>query len=264
LVIEAKGLIDAGVKEINLIAQDTTMYGADRDGSVDLVDLLERLLRLHGIQWIRILYCHPSGISDRLLALMDTEEAMCPYIDLPLQHIHEKILKAMGRDVRQEDIVQLIQGIRSMKRSICLRTTFILGFPGETDEIFEDLYEFVSLTQFDRLGAFIFSPEKGTPAARMGDIPDAKIAEQRLHAIMDLQRDISEKKNQALVGQTRAVLIEGESDETDLLVKGRTATMAPDVDGRVLINKGRGDVGEIVPVRFTAAYPYDLIGEIVS
>ncbi|MBN1849345.1 MAG: 30S ribosomal protein S12 methylthiotransferase RimO [Deltaproteobacteria bacterium] len=263
LAIEAKRLIDHGVKEINIIAQDTTMYGRDLKSHPTLITLLENLLLIKGLDWIRIFYCHPVGVSDQLLSLLGSEEALCPYIDIPFQHVNPMILRSMGRDVQKEDPRILIEKIRSLKRDISIRTTLMVGFPGETDEIFDELHEFVSTASFDHMGAFIFSPEKGTPAARMQDIPDKKVAKKRLDNLMKLQRRISKEKNRSLIGRTLPVLIEGVSEETDLLLSGRTAAMAPDVDARVLINKGEGIVGEFSMVRITEAYPYDLVGEIV-
>jgi len=264
LIIEAEDMVENGVKEINLIAQDTTMYGRDIGMEFCLEDLLERLILIKGVSWIRVLYCHPHRISERLLNLMEGEDEICPYLDLPLQHINKNILSAMGRDIKGEDPWQLIERIRSLTGSLSLRTTLMLGFPGETDDVFNELYEFVKSTGFDHLGAFIFSPEKGTRAARLKDIPERKVTERRLDAIMSLQAEISKKKNQDLVDCVVPVLIEGTSSETDLLLSGRTSTMAPDVDGQVLINKGRGVVGEITPVLIKEAHAYDLVGEIVS
>jgi ribosomal protein S12 methylthiotransferase len=263
IVIEAREMESRGVKEINLVAQDTTMYGRDLDGETGLEDLLERLLLIRGLSWIRILYSHPFEISDRLLKLIETEEAICPYLDLPIQHVNKDILKAMGRSSYNGDITRLIERIRSMARRISIRTTLMVGFPGETDDIYRELYDFVETAEFDHLGAFIYSPEKGTPAARLKCLPDRRIAEERLDAIMRLQAVISKKNNQRLINQTVPVIIEGPLPETDLLLSGRTATMAPDVDGQVLINKGQGVVGEIAPVLIREAHPYDLVGEIV-
>ena len=263
LIIEAENMAGDGVKEINLIAQDTTMYGRDLGQDICLEDLLEKLLQISGVKWIRILYGHPLGISDRLLELMDGEEMICPYLDIPLQHVNENILKAMGRNYKGESPLQLIERIRSTKRHISLRTTLIVGFPGETDEIFDELYHFVETAQFDHLGAFMFSPEKGTPAARLKGVVDRDVALKRLDAIMELQAEVSLKENQRMIGRVEPVLIEGVSPETDLLLRGRMATMAPDVDSQVLINRGQGEVGEIVPVLIKEAHPYDLIGEIL-
>jgi ribosomal protein S12 methylthiotransferase len=263
LTIEAEGMAKAGVKEINLIAQDTTMYGRDLKPEATLEDLLERLVKVRGIRWIRILYGHPQRVSNRLLEMMEKEEVICPYLDLPLQHVNAKVLKAMGRGDEGSNPWELIERIRSRERRISLRTTLMLGFPGETEQAFSELYEFVRAAKFDHLGVFIFSPERGTPAAHLAKRVKRGKAEERLDAIMRLQAEISEKNNQTMVGETTPVLVDGVSDETDLLLSGRTATMAPDVDGQVLINKGVGRTGEIVPVRITEAHAYDLVGEIV-
>ena len=264
LIVEAQNMVGRGVKEINLIAQDTTMYGRDLEGDIRLEDLLERLIQIQGVCWIRILYGHPQGISDRLLQLVDGEEMICPYLDIPFQHINGKILKAMGRNCNGETPWQLIERIRSKTQQISLRTTVMVGFPGETDKIFDELYNFIKAAEFDHLGAFIFSPEGGTPAARLGTAVEERVAKERLEAIMRLQAEISRRKNQGMVGHRVSVLVEGVSPETDLLLKGRTATMAPDVDGQVLINKGEAVIGEIAPVRITEAHTYDLVGEIVQ
>ncbi|MFH1125105.1 MAG: 30S ribosomal protein S12 methylthiotransferase RimO, partial [Pseudomonadota bacterium] len=220
LIIEAEGMVARGVKEINLVAQDTTMYGRDLEGNIRLEDLLEGLLRIPDIRWIRILYGHPSRISDRLLELIASEDKICPYLDVPLQHVNPGILRAMGRPVESETPRQLIERMRARVAHLSLRTTLMVGFPGETDEAFKELYDFVSLACFDHLGAFIFSPEQGTPAARFSESVERGVAEERLDAIMRLQAEISRRKNQGLVGQVVPVLLEGVSEETDLLLKG--------------------------------------------
>jgi ribosomal protein S12 methylthiotransferase len=263
LVSEVKGLAREGVKEINLIAQDITVYGRDLKPEVTLEDLLERLVKIQGIRWIRLLYGHPRRVSNRLLKIMDQEEAICPYLDLPLQHVNVNVLKAMGRDEEGASPWQLIERIRSREKRISIRTTLMVGFPGETEQAFRELYEFVRAAEFDHLGAFIFSPERGTPAAHLARQVKREEAEERLDAVMRLQAEISRKKGQSLVGKTIPVLVEGVSHETELLLRGRTATMAPDVDGQVLINKGVGRIGEILPVRITEAHAYDLVGEIL-
>jgi ribosomal protein S12 methylthiotransferase len=264
LIIEAKEMAGRGVKEINLVAQDTTMYGTDLDGNRGLEDLLERLLLIKGLLWIRILYSNPFGLSDRLLSLIEREEKICPYLDLPLQHVNRKILESMGRTFYRENTVRLIEKIRSLNRCLSIRTTLMVGFPGETEHIYRELYDFVEAARFDHLGAFIYSPEKGTPAARLKQLPDHRIARERLDAVMRLQARITRENNRRLLNQTLQVLIEGFSPETDLLLKGRTATMAPEVDGQVLITKGEGIIGNITPVLIREAYAYDLIGEIVE
>lgn len=264
LVLEAEQMASQGVKELNLIAQDTTMYGKDLDTEKSLEDLLEILVTIKGIRWIRLLYCHPDGVSDRLLGLIDSEKVICPYLDLPLQHVNGKMLKAMGRNSVKETAWQLIERIRSGKRKICLRTTLMVGFPGETDKIFDELCDFVTVAQFDHLGVFVFSKEKGTVAARLKPAVSPQIGQKRAEKIMELQSEISRKINLQIVGDIVPVLIEGLSPETDLLLKGRTASMAPEVDGQVLINKGEGISGEIMPVLITEAHSYDLVGEIVG
>ena len=262
LIIEAKKMVALGVKEINLIAQDTTMYGKDLGKNVCLEELLERLSIINGLKWIRLLYCHPDGVSDRLLNLIESEEIICPYLDLPFQHVNEKVLKVMRRNGGREHPLELIERIRSLRRRIGIRTTLMVGFPGETEKIFDGLCCFVESAQVDHLGVFAFSREKGTPAARLKSVVEKKIAEERLDRIMNIQADISRKANQQMVGNTIPVLIEELNPETDLLLNGRAETMAPEVDGQVLINKGEGVIGEIMPVLISEAHTYDLVGEI--
>ena len=263
IILEAEGMIERGVKEINLIAQDTTMYGRDVEGSLHLEDLLERLSQIPGVGWIRLLYSHPNRISGQLLDLLNGENGICPYLDLPLQHVNDNILKAMGRDMNSESPMSIIEKIRSRTSHLSLRTTLMVGFPGETDAMFEELYRFVETAAFDHLGTFIYSQEKGTPAARLVKRVEREVAEERLDAPMKLQAGISKEKNEMMVGKTVTILNEGVSPETDLLLTGRTQGMAPEVDGQVLINKGQGRVGEFVKVRITEAHAYDLVGEII-
>ncbi len=262
IVLEAKGMRDRGVREINLIAQDTTVYGADLGMDYGIERLLEELILIKGIEWIRILYSHPYEISDSLLMLMDKEERLAPYLDIPLQHVNPKILKAMGREIKGETPYELIERIRSYKRGFSIRTTIMVGFPGETDEAFWELYDFVKKVEFDHLGTFIYSPEQGTRAARLKGIPDKKISKKRRDAVMKLQSSISLKKNMSMVNRVVPVLVEGLSKETDLLLSGRSIRMAPDVDTQVLINSGEGMIGEIQNVLITEAHHYDLVGEI--
>ncbi|MBW2000174.1 MAG: 30S ribosomal protein S12 methylthiotransferase RimO, partial [Deltaproteobacteria bacterium] len=264
LLREAESLVERGVKEINLVAQDTTMYGRDLDEGYGLEDLLEEMLRVKEIPWIRLLYCHPHRITDRLLELLDEENAICPYLDLPLQHVNEELLKAMGRSYKEENPRQLVERIRKKTRNLCLRTTLMVGFPGETEEIFQELCDFVAENVFDRLGTFIYSPEKGTRAARLKGGVSKREAKERLDVLMKIQADVSLKKNQALKGEVVEVLNEGFHPETDMLLRGRSKKMAPDVDGHVIINKGQGRIGDILKVRITEAYDYDLVGEIVQ
>jgi ribosomal protein S12 methylthiotransferase len=230
---------------------------------VDLEGLLEGLLDTRGLSWIRILYSHPHRISDRLLELLNGDNRICPYLDLPVQHVNPDILSAMGRGGHGETPWQLIARIKSKSRGIHLRTTIMVGFPGETEESFEELCEFVRTARVDHLGAFIYSREEGTPASRLKNPVRRQVAQKRLDRVMGIQAEVSRQNNQDKVGQVLPVLIEGESPETPLLLAGRTAGMAPDVDGRVLINKGQAVVGDIVPVRIVEAHTYDLVGEIL-
>jgi ribosomal protein S12 methylthiotransferase len=264
LLYEAEEMAASGVKEINLVAQDTTFFGTDRKSETTLESLLENLAAIEGLEWIRLLYCHPDRISDRLLALLDSEEKICPYIDLPLQHVNPEILKAMGRPIHGETPAALIRRIRSGNRDIYLRTTMMVGFPGETEPIFEELSAFIEETRFHHLGVFPFSPEKGTAAYRLQPRVAPDVAKQRASLLMERQRTISRALNRKLVGKLLPVLVEGAYEETPLLLSGRTAWMAPDVDERVLINEGVGVLGEIMCVRITEAHTYDLVGNITE
>jgi len=254
-------MVERGVREVNLIAQDTTMYGKDLGAGYGLEDLVERLVQVRGISWIRILYSHPERITDRLLELMGSPSPLCPYLDIPIQHVDPGILKAMGRGMDEAKVRKLIDKIRSRNERISLRTTVMLGFPGETEAAFKRLLGFVKETEFDHLGAFAFSPEKGTAAARMKNRLAPLVAERRRDRIMRLQAKISKRKNEARIGQVHPVLIESAGQEKHLPASGRTSFMAPEVDGQVLIRGGVEEVGRIVPVRIIGAGTYDLAGE---
>ena len=264
LLLEAREMAARGVKEINLIAQDTSYYGKDMKNGPLLEDLLEKLADLDDIAWIRLLYLHPQGISERLLDLMESRERIAPYLDLPLQHSDSRILRAMGRDPGAETPAQLIARIRRRKREMSIRTTLMVGFPGETETMFRQMLDFIESAEFEHLGVFVFSPETGTPAARLKSVVSPDIAERRRAQLMAAQARISRKKNLKMVGKVFPVLMEGPCPETDLLLCGRTAGMAPEVDRRVLINEGVGNLGAIMPVRITEAHDYDVVGEIVE
>ncbi|MBW2093398.1 MAG: 30S ribosomal protein S12 methylthiotransferase RimO [Deltaproteobacteria bacterium] len=264
LLYEAEEMVAAGVREINLVAQDTTFFGKDSKGEITLENLLQNLVGIEGLQWIRLLYCHPDRISDGLLALLETEEKICPYLDLPFQHVNAEILEAMGRPIREETPLELVRRIRTANRNIYLRTTVMVGFPGETGKIFQELCAFIEETRFHHVGVFAFSPEKGTAAYRLEPKVDPDAAAERKSILLERQAAVSRDLNRELVRQVLPVLIEGECEETPLLLSGRTSWMAPEVDGRVLINKGTGIPGEIMPVRISEAHTYDLVGEIVE
>jgi len=259
LIEEAVQMAERGVQEVNLIAQDTTMYGRDLGRGYQLEDLLEKLIQIRGIPWIRILYSHPERITDRLLELMKPPSSLCPYLDIPIQHVHPEILTAMGRGLDEAKVWQLIERIRSRNDRISLRTTVMVGFPGETQAAFKRLLGFVKNAEFDHLGAFTFSPEKGTAAARMKSRVEPAVAERRRDRIMRLQARISRKKNEDKIGQVYPVLIEGA--RAGSWIAGRAAFMAPEVDGQVFIRRGGAETGRIVPVKITRARTYDLVGE---
>ena len=265
LTEEARALAGQGVVELNLVAQDTTSYGTDRAEGHRLEDLLEALLEVDGLRWIRLLYAHPAGIGDRLLDLVSSEERICPYLDIPLQHVNPDVLRAMDRSAEGgETPWDLLARIRSRGRRIHVRTTLMTGFPGETEEAFEELCAFVAAADLDHMGAFAFSAEAGIPASRFSDPVPPGVAERRRDRLMRIQSGVSLRRNRSLVGRIEPVLVEGPCPETELLLVGRTAGMAPEVDGRVLINRGRTEAGRIEPVRVTEAHPYDLVGEVVE
>jgi len=256
-------LVDRGVKEINLVAQDTTSYGLDRKGGSRLEDLLEALAkRFRGVAWIRVLYAFPGRISNALLDLLAEGDPLCPYLDVPVQHANSRILRAMGRGPVRETPRRLLERIRARVPGIALRTTLMVGFPGETERVFQELRDFVQWAGFDHLGAFVYSPEEGTLAARLKDPVERPLAEERRTVLLEIQSAVLRKKNQALVGKTLSVLVEGPSRETPLLLAGRTQAMAPEVDGQVLIREGEAMVGEIVQVRIREVLAQHLVGEI--
>ena len=262
LYAEARKMVEGGVKEINLIAQDTTYYGRDLDPSCGLEDLLEKLLTIPALKWLRILYAYPYLLSDGVIGLINSEKVICPYIDVPIQHIDPDILRAMGRPLGNESMPEFIERIKGKSRAIALRTTIMVGFPGESEEKFQDLCNFIRNSEFDRLGVFRYYPEKGSRAYRFKNYVSHEISEERAKEIMGIQAEISRRHNEKLVGETLEVLIEGLHPETDLLLTGRTSIMAPEVDGEVIINEGHAKTGDIVPVKIGKAHTYDLVGGI--
>jgi ribosomal protein S12 methylthiotransferase len=262
LLQEAEWLASHGVIELNLVAQDTTAYGTDVDQTSRLPDLLKGLAEIGKFSWIRVLYGYPQKIDSALLETMASYESICKYLDLPLQHVSSHLLNAMGRTGSAEEFHELLALIREFLPEITLRTTLIVGFPGETERDFQELCDFVEQARFQRLGLFTYSPEKGTRAALFRNQVEESVKIQRMQTLATLQEKISLDYNSRLVGTAQPVLIEGESDESDLLLQGRLSSQAPEVDGCVLINKGFAKVGEIVVARITEAHPHDLIGEI--
>jgi ribosomal protein S12 methylthiotransferase len=264
LIREARELVNGGVREINLIAQDITTYGKELEGGASLESLITDLAAMEGLSWIRLLYAYPDGISDSLIRIIRDEEKVCKYLDLPLQHISDPVLKRMNRRSSEAEIRSLILKLRAEIPGIALRTSFIVGFPGETEEDFTKLLHFVEEVQFEQLGVFCYSREEGTPAAEMGEQISERIKRERYKKLMRAQARVSFKRNRRLIGTTEQVIIEGYSEETDLLLKGRSSRQAPDIDGQVYITAGNANIGEIITLRITDSSDYDLIGEIVS
>ena len=264
LVAEAERLVERGVKEINVISQDITRYGSDLEDGSTLEELLRRLAAIDGLRWIRLLYAYPDGISDDLIGLIRDEPKICKYLDIPIQHISDPILTAMKRRSGSQQIRDLIDTLRREIPGIALRTSLIVGFPGETVEDFNTLMQFVEQTSFDRLGVFCYSKEEGTSASSLPDQVTERVKRERYRKLMRAQARLSFRHNRALIGRLEQVIVEGYSEETELLLKGRSSRQAPDIDGQVYITAGTAEVGDIVTLKITDSSDYDLIGEIVS
>ncbi|MBE5993044.1 30S ribosomal protein S12 methylthiotransferase RimO [Lacrimispora sp.] len=262
LIKEAEKLADKGVKELILVAQETTLYGVDLYGKKSLPELLKKLCRISGIQWIRIQYCYPEEITDELIAVMKEESKICRYLDMPIQHASDRILKRMGRRTSKEQLKDIINKLRSEIPDIALRTTLISGFPGETEEDHEELMEFVDEMEFERLGVFAYSAEEDTPAAEFPDQVPQEIKEDRRDAIMELQQEISLDLSQSMVGKTLEVMIEGKVADENAYV-ARTYMDGPGVDGMIFVQTGEELMsGDFAKIRVTGAMEYDLIGEL--
>lgn len=261
LLKEAQKLAHDGVKELILVAQETTVYGKDLYGKKVLPELLEKLAAIEELQFIRILYCYPEEITDELIAVIKKEPKICHYLDMPIQHAADPILKRMGRRTSHEQLRSIITKLRTEIPDICLRTTLITGFPGETKQDFALLKEFVKEMRFDRLGVFPYSPEEGTPAARMKKQIPTFLKKMRRNEIMRLQQKIAFEKAEEMIGQKLSVMIEGKLPEDGVFI-GRTYKDAPNVDGMVFVNSDRELVtGDVVTVGITDFHEYDLIGE---
>lgn len=263
LVKEAEYLADNGVKELIIVAQEITVYGKDLYGEKKLPELLHRLCKVPGIQWIRLLYCYPEEITDELIETIRTEKKICHYIDMPIQHASDKILKAMGRRTNNAELRNIISKLRKEIPDICLRTTLITGFPGETEEDHQILLDFIDEMEFDRLGVFTYSPEEDTKAASLDNQVDEEVKLCRKDEIMELQQEISMDKSERLVGKELEVIIEGKASDEDVYV-GRSYMDAPSVDGYVFINSEEELMsGDFAKVRIVKAMEYDLIGELI-
>lgn len=261
LLEQARYLADNGTKELILVAQETTVYGTDIYGKKALPELLRKLCRIDGLEWIRILYCYPEEITDELIQVIKEEPKICKYLDMPIQHSSDNILKRMGRRTTRQELVDVITKLRNNIPDIALRTTLITGFPGETEDDIDDLLDFVDTMEFDRLGVFTYSPEEGTPAASMTDQVPENIKEERRNRIMELQQEVSLDKSADMVGRVIPVMVEGKITDDDAYV-GRSYKDAPNVDGYVFINTNAQLMsGQIVNVSITGSMEYDLIGE---
>ena len=263
LLKEAKELAEGGVKELILVAQETTVYGQDIYGEKSLHRLLRELCKIDGIQWIRLLYCYPEEIDANLIQVMKEEPKICHYLDLPIQHASDAILKKMGRRTSKAQLVDTIRALREEIPDITLRTTLITGFPGETEEQHQELVEFVDEMEFDRLGVFTYSPEENTPAAEMPDQIPEEVKEDRQAELMELQQEIAFDLAEDMIGREVLVMIEGKVADENAYV-GRTYRDAPNVDGLIFINTDEELMsGDFAKVKVTGAMEYDLIGELM-
>lgn len=260
---DARQLAESGVTEINIVAQETTTWGKDIYGEKRLPMLLKELCKVEGIRWIRLLYCYPEEITDELIQVIKEEPKICHYLDMPIQHSSDAILKRMGRRTSRQELEDIIGKLRREIPDIALRTTLITGFPGETEEDHENLKSFVETMGFDRLGVFTYSPEEGTPAERMPDQVPEEVKEERRDELMLLQQQISAEKTEQMVGKTLDVLVEGRIPEEGIYV-GRTYRDAPEVDGYIFIHAEEEIIsGDFVTVKVTGADEYDLTGDVI-
>ena len=264
---EVEMLAAQGVKEFVLISQDTTTYGSDLALNDGLARLVDSIADVPGVEWVRFMYCYPTAITDELLRVMAARPNVCKYFDIPLQHASRRVLQRMRRGGNRDSYERLIERIRERVPGVAIRTTFITGFPGEREEDFDELLEFVKTAEFDRVGAFTYSDEENAPAFELDEKVDPAVAARRGARLMKEQLRISRRKNRKMIGQRVRVLLEGRSKESDLLLEGRMETQAPDIDGSVLINDiadgSEPRPGDFVTVEITEAQDYDLVGRVV-
>ncbi|MBC8277699.1 MAG: radical SAM protein, partial [FCB group bacterium] len=260
LAAETEMLVSQGAKEIILIAQELNSYGQDLDDRPDLPALLKKLTAVEAVEWIRMLYLHPPLVDDSLLEIVASDPKICPYFDFPVEHISDSILKRMGRRITKKQTIDKLQKIKETIPGAAIRTSIMTGFPGETEQDFTELADFISDGWFDHLGIFTYSPEEGTPALKFTEEVPPDLAQMRLETIMEIQREVSAGKNQLLLNSTLQVIVDGFTEEGRLF--GRTEKQAPDVDGIVYLN-GKAETGEIVPVVIKYTEDYDLYGDIL-
>ena len=264
LIREAEELVEQGVKELILVAQETTLYGKDLYGKKSLHILLKELCKIPRLRWIRVLYCYPEEITDELIQTIKEEDKICKYLDIPIQHASNGVLKRMGRRTTKEQLIEVVEKLRREIPEIALRTTLITGFPGETQEQHEELMEFIDELEFDRLGVFTYSPEEDTPAAMMPDQIEEHVKEDRQADLMELQQEIAFEKAEQMIGRELFVMIEGKVADENAYV-GRTYMDAPNVDGLIFVETDEELMsGDFAKVKVTGALEYDLIGEIIS
>jgi ribosomal protein S12 methylthiotransferase len=264
IVAEARQLAAEGVKELNLISQDTVNYGVDLGIRQGFTALLRELVKVKGLRWIRPFYLYPQQVTDELIDLYAGEETLAKYIDMPFQHINDAMLKRMHRLGGKADITRLVEKFRSRIPGLTFRTAFIVGFPGETEAAFEELKAYVEEMAFDRVAAFLYSDEEGVPAEKMGGKVDRKLMQERQNELLAVQEPIALAKSRVLVGRTLEALVDGVSEETEHLLEARHEGLAPEIDGVVYINDGTAKPGELVKVKITDATTFDLVGHVVN
>ena len=271
LVVEAKSLVESGVRELNLISQDFSDYGSDFEGfertdnkNPVIYNMLKALQDKSEADWIRVFYFYPDDLTEDVMDLLATSDRICKYLDMPVQHFSSKVLRRMNRRATNELIHSKIKTLRSKIPGIVLRTSVIVGFPGETEEDFQQLLDGVREVRFNHLGVFKYSDEEGTPALRLKDKVPQEIIDERFEALYEVQKEIARELNQAYLGQKIEVLVEGLHEETELLLQGRHRGQAPDIDGKVIINDGSAKAGDIVTVEITEVLDYDLVGKIIN
>ncbi len=264
VIKEVKQLVEEGLREVVLVSQDTSYYGKDISGRLELAELLNELSEINGLKWIRPLYLHPRNVTKELIDVFKSRKNICKYIDIPLQHINNDILKSMRRGVSKREIVELINNIRCQISEVIIRTSFIVGYPGETYERFNELLDFVEEMTFERLGVFLYSPEEGSSASKLKDDVSEEVKKSRFQDLMLLQQKISREKNKNLKNSVFDTLIEGYNEDKSGYFIGRTYMDAPEVDGLVYVEKKDGiEIGEFYPVKIIDSYEYDLIGTVM-
>lgn len=262
ILSEAKALVANGVKELIVVAQDTTRYGEDLYGKLRLSELLEELNKIEELKWIRVMYCYPNNFTDELINAFATLDKVCKYVDLPLQHASDRLLSSMNRYDTKASVEVLLNKLRQKIKGITIRTTFIVGFPGETEADFRELKEFVANQRFDNAGVFAYSQEEGTVAALLPEQIDEAVKEERYHELMSLQAQISEEMHQEMEDQILDVLVEGRDEENPELVFGRSYREAPNVDGSIFIeNAGNAQIGDFIKVKILQGFTYEMVGE---